>query len=218
MSTPQPRVVPRTRLREALRWFAWSLPALPLVVQVHELGHLVWFKIFGFADVRLHYAAVSFGQHDRFWEHLQQGDVAGAARIASLFQVGVATATGILITYATIAISAYLTTKRPPHPFIVALGLTAALRFKIAFEVLQRLLFTKNQLRSGSDEGMVSAVSGVQVLFWIVGLTVVAVGWTYIIRGLPRGQRWKHLGLVAAGVAVGAVIYIAWLGPMLLPY
>jgi hypothetical protein len=214
-----PRIVGRTRLREAARWFAWSLPALPVAVLVHEAGHLAWFKWFGFSDVHLHYAAVSYGLHDRFWEHAQQGDLAGAARIVPLFQVGLATATGIVISYLTIGACAYLTTKRPAHPFIVALGLTAALRFKIAFEVLQRLLFTRHKMPSGTDEGLVSAVSGIsEVLLWSVGLAIVAVGWTMIIRGLPVGKRWRYFGLVAAGVATGAVIYVGWLGPLLLPY
>jgi hypothetical protein len=218
-SAARPRIVSAARVRHAARWFAWSLPALPVAVLVHEMGHLAWFKIFHFPDVRLHYGAVSYGLHDRFWTLARHGDLAGAARVVPLAQIGLATATGIVISYVTLAGAAYLTAKRPPHPFIVAVGLTAALRFKIGIQVLQRLLFTSDHIPSGTDEGLVSAVSGIpEALLWIVGLAIAIGSWYVIIRHLPRGERLRDLLCVAAGVIAGGALYVMWLGPRLLPY
>ncbi|MEO5816982.1 MAG: hypothetical protein ABIT20_17065 [Gemmatimonadaceae bacterium] len=218
-ATPRPRIISRAGALYALKWIAWSLPALPVAVLVHEFGHLAWFKIFGFPGVKLHYAAVSHVRHEEFWQLARHGHMVEAARITPLYQIGIATATGILITYITIIGAAYLTTKRPPHPFIVAVGLTAALRFRIGTQVLERLLFTSDKMPSGTDEGVVSAVSGIpEALLWIIGFAIVIPGWFFIIRGLPKGRRLLHFLLVAVGVALGAVAYVGYIGPWLLPY
>jgi hypothetical protein len=213
-----PRLWSWERVRYPLRWIAWSLPALPIAVLVHELGHLFWLKVFGFPGVQLHFAAATNALEKPFWNLIREGDPGAAAQLVSFTQFGIATFTGILISYATIIWAAWYTTKRRVHPLVVAVGLVATLRFRLGYSVSKRLLFTDNHVPSGTDEGLVGAVSGVpELLLWIVGLTIVVAGWFFIIRGLPRGKRLAHFGLVALGTIAGAVVYIAWLGPWLLP-
>ena len=205
-------------VRHALRWLAWSTPALPIAVLVHELGHLLWFKAFGFPNVRLRYASVSHGLHTEFWRLVREGDIGAAAQVVSFPEVGIATGTGILISWLTIVACAYHTMTRTPHPLVVAVGLAATLRLRIGIQVLKRLLFTDNQVPSGTDEGIVGVVTPIpEALLWGIGLALAIAGWYFIIRGLPAGRRLSHLGLVAAGVVAGAVVYVAWLGPWLLP-
>jgi hypothetical protein len=219
-----PQVLPRVRtvssstLREAIRWVGWSIPALPLAVQLHEMGHLFWFKVFGFNGVTLHYAAVSHSGHTEFWQLARSGRLAEAALIVPLSEIGIATGTGIAVSYATMLGAAWLTTKRAPHPLVVAVGLAAALRFRIGTGILPRLLTTTDRVPSGTDEGLVSVVSGVpEALLWGIGLSIAAVSWFFIIRGLPKRLRLVRLGLVTIGAALGAIAYVGWLGPLLLP-
>jgi hypothetical protein len=166
----------------------------------------------------LHYAAVSHGLHDRFWSFVRAGNLDAAAQVLSFTQIGLATATGIAISCATIAFSAFHTSTRTPHPFVVAVGLMATLRFRIGIQVMQRLLLTDNTIPSGTDEGLVSVVTGVpEMLLWAVGFAVVIAGWFFIVRGLPQGRRLKTFGAVVVGAAAGAAVYVLGLGPLLLP-
>jgi hypothetical protein len=215
----QPRIAPRAGLRRILRQIAWSLPALPVAVLGHELGHMVWLKLFRFDGVRLHFGAVSYLRQDDFWRLARHGRLDEAAQVVPLMHIGTATATGIAVSYATLLGCAYLSRGRDAHPFVFALGLAAALRFRIGIEILPRLLTTADRSPSGTDEGLVSAVSGIpEALLWGVGLTVTAASWYVLFRALPRDSRVASLGSAIAGIALGAIAYVGWLGPLLLPY
>jgi hypothetical protein len=39
-----------------------------------------------------------------------------------------------------------------------------------------------------------------------------------MLREVGRERRWKDLGLAAVGTVVGAILYVAVIGPWLLPY
>jgi hypothetical protein len=216
---PQPVASTRDAVRRFGKWFAWSLPALPVAVLVHEIGHMLWMKVFRFDGVRLHFGAVSYARQDDFWRFARHGQLAEAAQVVPLHQIGIATATGILVSYGTLIGCAYYSRKKGPYPFVIALGLASALRFRIGTQILPRLLSTSDRSPSGTDEGLVSAVSGIpEALLWVVGLAVAAVSWYYILRALPKGWRVAGIGSIIAGIAAGAVTYVGWLGPLLLPY
>jgi len=211
-------VRPRTKLRSALQWIAWSLPAFPVAVLAHELGHLLWFKVFGFGGVTLHFASVSYAKQDEFWQLARHGRLAEAAAVVPLSEIGLAGAMGIAVTYATLIGAAWLTHKRHAHPFVVAVGLAAALRFIIGIQILPRLLTTSDQMPSGTDEGLVSAVTGIpEALLWGIGFAIVVSSWYFIIRGLPKGSRLAQFGLTVVGGMLGAVAYVGWIGPRLMP-
>lgn len=208
----------RGRVREAARWAAWSLPALPAAVLVHELAHMAWLVAFRVPGVRLHFAAVTHASHDAFWQLARAGRLEEAARVVPLAHIGTATAAGIVVSYATILAAAWHTTRRVPHPFVVALGLCATLRFRLGTQILERQLTTGDRSPSGTDEGLVATVTGIsEPLLWGIGLAVAAVGIGAILRGLWRRRLLGYLVPAAVGAVAGVIAYVGWLGPRLLP-
>lgn len=100
----------------------------------------------------------------------------------------------------------------------MAVGLVAILRFKIGIGILEDHLFRGERYVSGTDEGLTSAMTGIpEVLLWVLGLAIAATGWGVILRSLPPVRRLAHFGLVALGAGAGAVLYVAFVGPWLLP-
>jgi hypothetical protein len=143
-------------LRRALRWIAWSIPAMPAAVLPHEFGHVIFMKLFGLPNVRLHFGWTSNDLAQKFVSALRRGD-------------------GILVSYLTIALCIYLVRTRPAHPFVAALGLVSTLRFELGPQIVYDHVVHGARYISGTDEGLVAATTGLpEVLVWMIGLTLVA--------------------------------------------
>ncbi len=197
------------------RWIVWPALSFPLAVLSHEAGHYAAYIAFGFADPALHYGSASFAAGDAFWEQMRAGSTAAAAQIAPLWEVGVASGLGLLASLLTVT-ACVLIARRRPHPFVVGLGLIAALRYVGSAVVLLMVLFGR-RASNGSDEEHVAMTLHVpELALQLLGVVVLIASWAMLLRVLAREGR-AATGALFAGIVLGGAIYLGVLGPWLLP-
>jgi len=195
------------------RWMWWTAAAFPVAVLSHEIGHYVAYRAFGFRGAVLHYGSASHAVAGEFWRLMKEGDVAAATLIHAPWQAGVAAAAGLLMTYATIA-ACVLIARRRPHPFVVGLGLIAAIRFLGSALVVVMFMFGRRQ--NGSDEQHVAMTLNVpELAMHLVGITVLFASWRVLLR-FPAQEPGGRAATLA-GIVLGGILYIGVLGPWLLP-
>ena len=193
--------------------------AFPIAVLLHELGHFVVFSAFGFPDLTLRYAAVSWegtGAFKRLW---QSGDLEAAAAIVEPWQVAVGVAAGPILSYL-LVIGCVLAIRRfGPGPLSVVLGvgLVTPLRWLGAIPILVSKLrgagFTSN-----TDEGWVAMVTGIpESLLLLLGLTCLLLASWFLVAAIPRDRRMRVVVPTSGGVILGGLLWALWLGPLLLP-
>lgn len=207
-------------LPQALTWAGASALAVPAAVLLHELGHFAAHQIFGFQGSALHYSSTTFQLERPFWQQVYRGDFQAAAGMLPLWQVAASTAAGLLLTYAVVAACCYFVWRYQSHasqPFVVGLGLVSPLRFVSGLPALVALVQGR-ALRSGTDEANLALLTGVpSVLLVLLGLLVLAGGWFWLIKTLPREQRVAKVSGLIVGIALGMVAYFKFVGPWLLP-
>jgi hypothetical protein len=213
MSHPPPVAGPAaessslTWWQRALPWFGVALLVGPLTILPHELGHYLTYSFFGFPDMELRPASISYGQYDLFWGHIQAGNFAAAAEVYPLWQVAVGAAAGPLVTAVIVLACCYLAYRRGPTPWIVAPGLMAPIRSLIGiFYLIMALFWGPGQPHF--DEFSVAQLTGVPVAVPILlSAAVLFRGWYVLLRLLPRGGRLLPVLSVLAGMAVGLPLY-----------
>ena len=204
-------------MREVVAWGLSGLFAFPVAVLSHELGHYVLYRVFGFRGSAMHYGSASFVAADAFWRHVRSGDLAGASAIAPTWQVALASAGGLLVTYATIVLCCALARRVPPPPLAIAVGLIAPVRFLSGIPMVLAAL-TNPRFTAETDEGSVAQLLGVPG--WplaAVGLVSLVATWVWLAR--RSGVRTRQLAVAAlvAGMVGGGFLYATLLGPWLLP-
>ena|SRR5438876_5501160 len=83
-----------------------AILAVPVVLMIHEFGHLLTAITLGFHNVRLHYESVSYADQNLFWELIQSGAKAQAAAVSPFWKVAVMEIAGPVVSLATLFIAA----------------------------------------------------------------------------------------------------------------
>lgn len=212
----------------ATRWFrdrswwaagAGGAVAFPIAVLLHELAHLVVYRIFGFPNLALRYAAVSWEGTGEFMRLWQAGDFEGAAAIVEPWQVATGTAAGPIVSYL-LVIGCVLAVRRfGPGPFSVVLGvgLVTPLRWVGAIPILaakaRGARFTSN-----TDEGWVAMITGIpESILLLLGLACLLLAFWFLVAAVPRDRRMRVLVPTSGGVVLGGLLWALWLGPLVLP-
>lgn len=221
MSNVESAIIPGIRItstwRLALAWIGAAVVAVPLGVLLHELGHVVFYLAFGFPDVVLHYNSATYSAERTFWQLINRGNIAAAASTLPLWKVGIATAAGIFVTCGAAFVCCVFASTKNLHPFVIALGVFAPVRFLSGIPVLTSWLQGK-PIRAGTDEAHLAALTGIPIILLIVaGLLFLALVWIWMVRRIPREHRWVSLGSLVPGLALGIVLYFWVIGPWLLP-
>ena len=214
-SSPSVRITSTWRL--AATWIGAAVVAVPLGVLLHELGHFLAYRAFGFQGVALHYSSSTHAVEKTFWQLVYSGNVERAASMLPLWRVGLATTAGIVFTLlVTFACLAYATWKSP-HPLAIALGLFAPVRFLSGLPTIVAALSGK-AVRATTDEAHLAALSGIPlVLLNVLGLGVLVFAWIWLLRRVPKDHRSVSLVSLISGLALGIFLYFWVLGPRLLP-
>lgn len=208
------RITSTSRL--AATWIGFSIIAVPLGVLLHELGHFVAYRVFGFQGVALHYSSSTHFVERTFWQLVYRGDSAAAAALLPPWQVGLATAAGIFMT-CLVTLACCIWAAKNPHPLAIALGVFAPVRFLSGLPTIPIVLSGK-PVRAGTDEAHLAVLTGIPLLLLIfAGLLVLVLAWIWLVRRIPKDQRWTTLGSMVFGLALGIFFYFWLIGPRLLP-
>lgn len=196
---------PVSRIRRFLAWGGVAALAAPLGIILHELGHFVTAKAFGFPDLVFHYASVT----DR------------AAEVGMpAWQQGVNAVAGPLVTLAIVLGCCVVARLRGPSPLAIAPAFAAGIRtFVVCGGFLIGRVLRPHQVPRGNFDELNAArhlgippevVTGASFL-------LLVLAWAYLTRRIPRSERWMALGAITMGTVAGIVLYVQWIGPMLLP-
>jgi len=203
--------------RLAATWIGASVIAVPLGVLLHELGHFLAYWAFGFQGIALHYSSATHSVERTFWQLVYNGNVERAASLLPLWKVGTATTAGIVFTCVVTFVCCVFAARKTPHPFVIALGIFAPVRFLSGLPIIAAALAGK-PVRASTDEAHLAALTGIPVLVLIfAGLLVLVLAWIWLLRRIPKDQRWISLGSLISGLALGIFVYFWLVGPRLLP-
>lgn len=198
-----------------LRWVGFAALAAPLGIVLHELGHYLTYRAFGFPDVVMHGASVSIGNGEIFWQFIRADDFAAAANVYPLRQVALAAAMGPLVS-AVLTVMCCLIASRKPHPFVVSLGLFSPLQFIGGLVYLPVSFFRKLE-RANFDELNVAQLMGIPVeIFILLGAFLLIGGAFWLLRCIPKGNRLFAVSAIIVGVIIGLGVYFTLLAPALL--
>ena len=200
--------------RRYLFWIIFSAIAAPLSVILHELGHLLTYRAFGINDAVMHGSSVSVSKGDVFWQYVRAENFDTAASIYPLWQVAWASAAGPIVTIIIILVCCIIA-ARPPHPFVISLGLFAPLRFIVGFVYLYFLIFG-NPSGANFDEINVARLTDLPVVILIlIDAAVLFGGIFWLLRSIPQGERLTSVLMSILGGLVGFTIYFNLIAPVL---
>lgn len=203
--------------QQATTWAGASAAAVPFAILLHEVGHFLAHLIFGFRGATLHYSSATYELERAFWQQVYRGGAQSAAAIIPTWQVLTSTAAGIVVTYVVIIACCYFAARHRPHPLVIAIGLISPLRFISGIPTLAAW-FSGKSIRSGSDEAHLAALTGIPApLLILAGLIVLLFAWYWLIRCIPRQQRTFAVAGIIAGTVAGLVLYLRFIGPLVLP-
>ena len=212
---------PGNWLRHGSWWaaLAGGAIAFPIAVLLHELGHYGADAAAGLPEPVLHFSSAGWtgsGEFKRLW---RMGDLEGATAIAEPWQVAVGAAAGPLVSYL-VMIACVLAVRRfGPGPFslVLGVGLVTPLRWLIAIPILA-LKLTGERRSSNVDEGWVAELTGIpESLLLIPGLACLVLGYWLLAKAIPRDRRVRVLVPTLGGVVLGGLVWVQWLGPLVLP-
>jgi len=203
--------------RVALTWIGASVIAVPLGVLLHEFGHYLVYRAFGFEGAALHYSSSTYALERTVWQFVHRSDFAGAAATIPLWKVGAATAAGLVATCVVTLACYFYAARKSANPFVVALGVFAPVRFLSGIPTIPVLLAGR-PIRAGTDEAHLAALTGIPLIVLIsAGLLFLALVWIFMFRSIPRDHRLISVGGLVSGLALGFVFYFLMIGPRLLP-
>ena len=211
----------REQLRDGSWWaaVAGTAIAFPIAVLLHELGHFGANVALGLPDPVLRYASASWSGSSEFRQLWRAGDVEAAAAIAEPWQVAVSAAAGPLVSYAVLLACVLAVRRFGPGPLslVFAIGFVTPFRWTWSLPVLY-LILRGQRVTWGPDEISAAALTGIpQWPVILIGLASLVLGYWFIVTAIPRGRRLRTVVPTLVGAALGSVIWILWLGPLLLP-
>ena len=187
----------------ATLWLASAMIAAPLTILTHELGHFLAGLAFNHPGVVMHYGSVT-------------SDAANASYPS--WQVAVEAAAGPFVTCATVILCCYFAARYRPHPFVVAVGLFAPLKFSVGLVFIYYWVLGVRNSSPNFDEFNVATQAGISPFIPIViGVLVLVGGWLWLVRSIPRGSRICAIATSIVGASIGLALYAGVIGPRLLP-
>ena len=212
-------VPPNASIQSSTRWWKSALPwilagaaAVPVSILVHELGHHFFAVAFGFQGATLHYFSATYTLEQSMLDFMARGDRAGVASILPLWKIALNAAAGPGIEYFLILPVCLLAAKFTPNPFVIALGVMPFLR---AFPEMMIALSAPTLL---DDENTAAFAMGLPASsLHLVGFFISLAAAFWLVRRIPPEKMRAALISMAIGVLAGAVVYLGFLGPWLLP-
>jgi hypothetical protein len=192
--------------RQHLVLLGWSAALAPAGIVLHELGHFIVGRAYGF-PVRLNV-----------------GSVSGGASLGSAPDMTVAlqASAGPLVTIGLMAIAMLGLSKPPLRLWALALAITAPIRFIVGgtylFWVAKALIEgTRFQGTPNFDEYNAAIALGISpVALVMVQMVALAMFWAWAInRAKPIG-RIISLVSIMIGAVIGIVLWMALIGPAVL--
>ena len=145
-------------------------------------------------------------------------DVEAAAAIAEPWKVAASAAAGPIVSYIAI-IACVLAIRRfgsGPLSLVFAIGLVTPFRWTWVFPVLY-LRLRGARVEWGPDEVVVGVITGIpQFLMILLGLASLVLGYWFLVAAMPRGRRVRTLVPALVGAVLGGVLWVSWVGPMVL--
>ncbi len=194
-------------LKTLLVFAAWGAIAAPATILLHELGHFLAGLALGTPDIALHYGSVS--------------DSAAESGFPA-FRVGVQALAGPVVTILLMAACVVALRKSPEHPLFFTALFAAPIRFAVGAVYLYFVAAAAFQgIAPGQpnfDEFKAAQMLNFPVVPLLVAELVLTLAlWSWAARRLSNAIRWPALAGTAIGIIAGIGIWIAVLGPLLLP-
>lgn len=164
-------------------------------------------------------SSASWSGSGEFTRLFRAGDLEAAAAIAEPWQVAVSAAAGPIVSYIAIIACVLAIRRFSPGPLslVFAIGLVTPFRWTWVFPILY-LRLRGAEVKWGPDEVAVGVLTGVpQSLLILLGLASLVLGYWLLVTAIPKGQRVRTLVPTLAGAVLGGVLWVLWMGPMVLP-
>ena len=198
-------------------WFCASVLLVPVVLMIHEMGHLLVGLTLGFQHLRVHYESVSYAGQNAFWMAIQAGNRAKAAASTPFWKVAALEIAGPLAWLATVLFAAVYVRR---FWLAAVIGTVGIFRFLApAAFVLVNYRLAHHGLPPiphwGTDEFDFWLLTGVSVqITLLIELALIAVGLCLIERGIRRGIRLSAWAAMFGGMWAGVVLWYRF-GPHL---
>jgi hypothetical protein len=194
-----------------LRALLLAIAIVPFSVLAHELAHHFSDSAFGFENPTLHYASSGFAREPEFWALVRAGDLAAAGDIAQVTHAGVSALSGLVISYLFVGLGLWGLARSGAVAFL-ALAMSSAARFPLVL-----LLYAIGRFEH-TDEAHVAQALGVPeaalVGAGVIALLAATLGGAALLR---RSGRRRLVLPTLVGVALGTVLWMGLLGPLVLP-
>jgi hypothetical protein len=203
-------IIPRWKY--ALAWVAAGLLAVPLGCLLHELGHYLVALVFGFQGATLHYFSANYAMEETILNFMAKGDRAGVSAIYPLWQIALNAIAGPAVGYFLILPACLLVVKIKPSSFFISLGTMPLIR---AIPETLVALLSPQML---DDENTAAFALGLPpTIFQVIGFLISLAAAIWLARQIPKAQRRLALISMSFGIIAGLIVYLAFLGPWLLP-
>lgn len=197
-----------------LRRFIVAALCVPPAVLLHELGHWVGNTLAGLPEPTLHYASTGFRDQPAFWNAVRAGDMALAQTMGSVTGAGIGAFLGVAVTWGLMIGGAWLVRKPVVGIAAAALVLASAVRL-----LPVSILFIRGAAEHTDEAHVAQALSAPLLLpvLILLGVALAAVCIAVVVRSLPRTVRLVVMSDLVAGVVVGTMGWLGFVGPALLP-
>ena len=142
-----------------------------------------------------------------------------AAALVQPWQVAVSIAAGAVVTYLTVIACVLAVRRFGPGPLslVLGIGLVSPARWLGAIPLLA-LKLSGRRFTSHTDEGWLAVLTGIpESLLFLLGLACLLLGYWFLVTAVPRDQRVRVVAPTLLGVVLGGLLWVLWLGPLLLP-
>lgn len=194
-------------MRDGLRAALWAALFMPACIVVHEAAHYAGYLAFGLPDPTLSYASGGFAGMRDYWIMLREGYRAEAEALAPIRDVGLAALAGPLLTILLGGAGLWLLGSRRS---LVAGALAFAAFFRAVPVAVVYALGTPEH----TDEAHIALTLGLPDAPF-VALQVAGLAATIWL--LLRHTRWQIALAIVAGSLASLGIWMAALGPLMLP-
>lgn len=192
-------------LLQAAQWSIWPLLLTSIGILLHEAAHFGAALAVGVPEPKLHYSAIS------------HGDLSGMPGWA----FALTSVAGPLVTMALTLIGCLVirNDRSSRWGFGLAASASSRLLLGLPFAILGTISVMMGYgAESQFDEFKAASALGLPGLPFVVLTAAYGVAaWAYLIRRLPRSDRWYAFSGLVIGTALGWGLWLAVLGPVLLP-